>query len=203
MRNCAGLYRFVDWLLRWTDTVQSILLKMNNTVKIRYQLYTFQFVCYSERNEQKRTLNMSAFAGYPQLVSAFLLHNYRWPVIYVLGAKSQSQPAQHAFPCGLGTKNEEQESKTSRKMAQVKERAGGGEERKFPFFPSPSPLFHFLAFVSFLARPKPRIPFLDLGLFFLPNQTETLATQAIIERETEEELRGRPPRSLFFPLTSL
>ena len=36
MRNCAGLYRFVDWLLRWTDTVQSILLKMNNTVKIHY-----------------------------------------------------------------------------------------------------------------------------------------------------------------------
>ena len=100
-------------------------------------------------------------------------------------------------------RNEEQESKTSRKMAQVKERAGGGEERKFPSFPSPSPLFHFLAFVSFLARPKPRIPFLDLGLSFLPNQTETLATQAIIERETDEELRGRPPRSLFFPLTSL
>ena len=143
MRNCAGLYRFVDWLLRWTDTVQSILLKMNNTVKIRYQLYTFQFVCYGERNEQKGTLNLSAFAGYPQLVSAFLLHNYRWPVIYVLGAKSQSQPAQQAFPCGLGTKNEEQESKTSRKMAQVKERAGGGEERKFPSFPSPSPSFIF------------------------------------------------------------
>ena len=36
MRNCAGLHRFVDWLLRWTDTVQSIPLKMNNTVKIRY-----------------------------------------------------------------------------------------------------------------------------------------------------------------------
>ena len=32
------------------------------------------------------------------------------------------------------------------------------------------------ALVSFLARPKPRIPF--LGLSLLGNQTETLATQA-------------------------
>ena len=31
---------------------------------------------------------------------------------------------------GLGAKNEERESKTSRKMAQVRERGGGGEERK-------------------------------------------------------------------------
>ena len=46
----------------------------------------------------------------------------------------------------------------------------------FPSFPSPSPLFHFLALVSFLARPKPRISFLALSL--LRNSTETLATQA-------------------------
>ena len=32
--------------------------------------------------------------------------------------------------CGLGAKNEEQEIKTARKMTQVKERGGGGEERK-------------------------------------------------------------------------
>ena len=46
------------------------------------------------------------------------------------------------------------------------------------FLPSPPPLphFHFLALVSFLARPKPRIPFLGLSLF--RKQTETLATQA-------------------------
>ena len=37
----------------------------------------------------------------------------------------------------------------------------------------------FLALVSFIARPKPRIPF--LGLSLLRNQTETLATQAKIE----------------------
>ena len=43
--------------------------------------------------------------------------------------------------------------------------------------PFPSPHFHFLALVSFLARPKARIPFLDLSL--LRNQTETLATQAM------------------------
>ena len=45
------------------------------------------------------------------------------------------------------------QAKTARNMAHVKER----------------PL------VSFLARPKPRIPF--LGLSLLRNQTETLATQ--------------------------
>ena len=57
-------------------------------------------------------------------------------------------------------------------------RAGRGWGRKEgPSFPFPSPHFHFLAFVSFLARPKPRIPF--LGLSLLRNQTETLATQAM------------------------
>ena len=63
-------------------------------------------------------------------------------------------------------------------MAQVKERGGGGEERKetFPSFPSPSPLFHFLALDSFVARSKPKVPF--LGISLLRNQTETLATQA-------------------------
>ena len=39
------------------------------------------------------------------------------------------------------------------------------------------PLFHFLAFVLFLARSKPKIQF--LGLSLLRNLTETLATQAI------------------------
>ena len=34
------------------------------------------------------------------------------------------------FLCGFGAKNEEQESKTARKMARLKERGGGGEERK-------------------------------------------------------------------------
>ena len=38
------------------------------------------------------------------------------------------------------------------------------------------PHFHFVALVSFLALPKPRIPFLCLSL--LRNQAETLATQA-------------------------
>ena len=46
----------------------------------------------------------------------------------------------------------------------------------FPSFPSASPLFHFLALVSFLARSKPKISF--LGLSLLGNQTETLATLA-------------------------
>ena len=38
------------------------------------------------------------------------------------------------------------------------------------------PQFHFLALVPFLARLKPKIPF--LGLSLLQHQTETLATQA-------------------------
>ena len=48
----------------------------------------------------------------------------------------------------------------------------------FPFFPSPSPHLHFLALVSFLAQPKPRITFLGLSLLW--NQTETLPTQAMV-----------------------
>ena len=52
-------------------------------------------------------------------------------------------------------------------------RGGGGEERKET---SPSSHFHVLDLVSFLVRPKPRIPF--FGLFLLRNQTETLAAQA-------------------------
>ena len=50
----------------------------------------------------------------------------------------------------------------------VKDRAKNGEK---------SPHFHSLALVTYLARPKPRIPF--LGLSMLRNQTETLATQAM------------------------
>ena len=37
-------------------------------------------------------------------------------------------------------------------------------------------IFHFLALVSFLARSKPKVPF--LGISLLRNQTETLSTQA-------------------------
>ena len=59
-----------------------------------------------------------------------------------------------AFLCGLGAKNQERESKTARKV--------------------------FLALVSFLARSKPKAPF--LGLSLLRNQTETLATQAMCDR---------------------
>ena len=59
-------------------------------------------------------------------------------------------------------------------MAPVKERGGGGEKGSFSS-PPPSFIF-FLALVPFLARPKPKIPFLGLSLF--RNQTEKLATQA-------------------------
>ena len=64
-------------------------------------------------------------------------------------------------------------------MAQVKERGGGGEERKVYLLPLPSPLFHFLALVSFLARSKPKIPF--LVFFCSETERKTLATQATIQ----------------------
>ena len=41
------------------------------------------------------------------------------------GILRQTQPEQQAFLCSLGEKNEERESKTARKVAQVKERGGG------------------------------------------------------------------------------
>ena len=59
-------------------------------------------------------------------------------------------------------------------------RVSGEGVGKKAFLPSAHPLpsfFFFLALVSFLARPKPRISF--LGLSLLRNSTETLATQAM------------------------
>ena len=52
---------------------------------------------------------------------------------------------------------------------------GEGVGKTFPSFPSPTPLFHFLALVSFLAQPKPKIPL--LGLSLLRKLPETHATQ--------------------------
>ena len=75
-----------------------------------------------------------------------------------------------------------QHCSTSRANQALRSLANAGFQNRgvclqaFPSFPSPSPHFHFLALVSFLVRPKPRIPF--LGLSLLRNQTETLATQA-------------------------
>ena len=75
-----------------------------------------------------------------------------------------------------------QHSSTNRAKQALRSLANAGFQNRgvclqaFPSFPSSSPDFHFLALVSFLARPKPRIPF--LGLSLLRNQTETLATQA-------------------------
>ena len=75
-----------------------------------------------------------------------------------------------------------QHCSTSRANQALRSLANAGFQNRgvclqaFPSFLSRSPHFHFLALVSFLARPKPRIPF--LGLSLLRNQTETLATQA-------------------------
>ena len=87
-------------------------------------------------------------------------------------------------------------------MAQAKEWGGGEEEKNETFFLS-LPLFHFLALVSFLARPKPRILFLAsfLGLFLLRNQTETLATQAIksINKKTKNKQKKNVQRRRIWP----
>ena len=88
-------------------------------------------------------------------------------------------------------------------MAKVKERGGGGEKGRmgrFPSFKSPSPLFHFLALVSFIARSKPKVPFLSISL--LRNQTETLATQASLlsERLFVFSEKSRPPQIYVFEL---
>ena len=63
-----------------------------------------------------------------------------------------------------------------------------------------SALFHFLALVSFLARPKPRIPF--LGLSLLLNQTETLTKQATRERERTNRQGKGERKKRFYRITS-
>ena len=80
------------------------------------------------------------------------------------GAREGDTPI--AFPCGLGEKNEERESNTARKIAQV--------TLTIPLLPQ----FHFLALVPCPVRPKPKVSF--LGLSLLRNQTETLAMQATL-----------------------
>ena len=73
------------------------------------------------------------------------------------------------FLCSLGAKNEELESKTARQNGASK-RQGRGH-------------------VSFLARSKPKMPF--LGLSLLRNLTGTLATQAR-RRSTYKKSPERP-----------
>ena len=65
-----------------------------------------------------------------------------------------------------------QHCSTSRANQALRSLANAGFQNRgvclqaFPSFPSPSPLFHFMALVLYLARSKPKIPF--LGLFFAP-----------------------------------
>ena len=66
--------------------------------------------------------------------------------------------------------------RSKKRGTRVKDRAKNGASKRAGrgggSFLSPSPLFHFLPFVSLLARRKQKIPF--LGLFLLRNQTERL-----------------------------
>ena len=64
----------------------------------------------------------------PTVKSVLLLLFYILVILTIF--LERVQPAQQAFPCGLRAKNEERKSKTARKVAQVKERGGGGQERK-------------------------------------------------------------------------
>ena len=64
-------------------------------------------------------------------------------------------------------------------------RTGGGGGENFSVLSLPHPLFHFLALVSFLAQPKPKIPL--LGLSLLRKLPETHATQP---KSAKEKFRG-------------
>ena len=65
----------------------------------------------------------------PNIKSVLLLLFYILVILTIF--LERVQPGQQAFPCGkIGAKNEERKSKTARKVAQVKERGGGGQERK-------------------------------------------------------------------------
>ena len=97
-----------------------------------------------------------------------------------------------------GAKNEEQESKTARKMAQVKERGGVGEKRKATSFPSTSPSFIF--WFSFYFSHGQNRKSLSAVFFLLRNQTEMLATQAT--RYSQSSRENASPSSGTSPLDS-
>ena len=80
-----------------------------------------------------------------------------------------------------------QHCSTSRANQALRSLANAGFQNRgdclqaFPSFPSPSPHFHFLALVSFLARPKPRIPFLGLSPDLEPSTpTESSHTTCLL-----------------------
>ena len=58
----------------------------------------------------------------------------------------------------------EKRTRNERQRPREKWRQGGGGGENFSFLSLPHPLFHFLALVSFLAQPKPKIPLLGLSL---------------------------------------
>ena len=86
--------------------------------------------------------------------------------------------------CGFGAKNEKREAMTVRKMGRVKERVGGEGRKEGKKLPFPSPLFHFLALVSFFVRIKPKIPFLVLPQSLGNLRTTTkFTTTTFVDRE--------------------
>ena len=89
--------------------------------------------------------------------------------------------------------------KESAKNGALKRAGWGWGSKDLPSSPPPPPPPLFLALVSFLARPKPKIPFLRLSLVW--KQTETLATQAmapktmmfLLARENSLHFAATPP----------
>ena len=101
--------------------------------------------------QHNKWLPLSCGQGRTESFRLYLAQGHSQPVF------RHNKPAQQAFPCSFGARNEERESKTARKMGRVKKRGGGeGVSRRFSFFPYP--LFHFCALAPFLARPRPKIP---------------------------------------------
>ena len=132
-------------------------------------IFLWALLCINDRKENVEILNNSPF--WEKKHRAFFICFCQLTVNEKLFLSLLASLRSKRF----WAKNEERELKTARKMSQLKERGGGGEERFLPS-PSSSPLFHFLALVWFLARSKAKISY--LGLSLLRNQTETLATQA-------------------------
>ena len=73
-------------------------------------------------------------------------------------------------------------------MVQLKERGGGGEKRKEGFLPSPPSLPSFIFWLSFQISRAAKT-----GLSLLWNQTETLATQAIVSAKLRNPTQHNQP----------
>ena len=106
------------------------------------------------------------------------INNNHWKLIYVSRTISSSQYETNLWSTHVNiVRLTEPIRRCVRWRKQVFKIEGFVCKRFLPPPPPPT-TFVFLALVSFLTQPKPRIPI--HGLSLLRNQTETLATQAIL-----------------------